>query len=200
MQLGGEAEDMALRTVRTRAVRTRAVRTRAVRTRAVLARAGRTRRGAAGLVIGLAAVGLGIYAGFAGQPARAGNAPVPGLAVSAAAANRLDGIARGFAKANGDSRPAWINAVITTHARALASATPGDSEAAGARADVYLITMRGHFTGHMAAVPPGAKLPTGSYLSIVISARSFMVMDWGLSPGAPPVSPASLGPVRSLRA
>ena len=105
--------------------------------------------------------------------------------MSAAAANRLDGIARGFAKANGDARPAWINAVITTHARALASATPGDSEAAGARSDVYLITMRGHFTGHMASVPPGAKLPTGSYISIVINARTFMVMDWGLSPGRP---------------
>ena len=172
---------------------------RTVRTRAVFTRAVRTWRGAAGVLVGLAAVGLGSYAGFAGQPAQAGNASVPGLAVSAAAATRLDGIARGFAKANGDARPAWINAVITTHARALASATPGDSEAAGARSDVYLITMRGHFTGHMASVPPGAKLPTGNYISIVINARTFTVMDWGLSPAAPPVSPASLGPVRNLR-
>jgi hypothetical protein len=168
--------------------------------RTVCSKAARTRRGVAGVVVGVAAVGLGIYAGFAGQPAQAGNASVPGLAVSASAATRLDGIARGFAKANGDSRPAWINAVITTHGRALTSATPGDSEAAGAKSDVYLITMRGHFTGRMASVPPGAKLPTGSYISIVINARTFMIMDWGLSPGAPPVSPASLGPVRTLKA
>jgi hypothetical protein len=168
--------------------------------RTVFSKAARTRRGVAGVVVGVAAAGLGVYAGFAGQPAQAGNASVPGLAVSASAATRLDGIARGFATANGDSRPAWINAVITTHARALASATPGDSEAAGAKSDVYLITMQGHFTGRMASVPPGAKLPTGSYISIVINARTFMIMDWGLSPGAPPVSPASLGPVRTLKA
>src|ERR1700722_13141499 len=168
--------------------------------RTVCSKAARTRRGVAGVGVGAAALGLGIYAGFAGQPAQAGNASVPGLAVSASAATRLDGIARDFAKANGDSRPAWINAVITTHARALASATPGDSEASGAKSDVYLITMQGHFTGRMASVPPGAKLPTGSYISIVINARTFMIMDWGLSPGAPPVSPASLGPVRTLKA
>lgn len=179
MQLGDEAEDMTLRTVCTKAAR--------------------TRRAAGGIVVGVAAVGLGIYAGFAGQPAQAGNASVPGLAVSASAATRLDGIARSFAKANADAHPAWINAVITTHGRALASATPGDSESAGARSVVYLITMHGRFTGRMASVPPGAKLPTGSYLSIVINARTFMLMDWGLSPGAPPVSPASLGPVRGLK-
>src|SRR5215475_12992676 len=166
--------------------------------RTVCTKAARTRRAAAGMVIGVAAVGLGIYAGFAGQPARAGNAAAPGLVVPASAADRLDAIARGFATANGDARPLSISAVTTTHARALTSATPGDAEPASGGLVVYLITMHGHFTGNMAAVPPGAKAPTGAYLSIVINARTFKIMDWGLSPGAPRVSPASLGPVRGL--
>ena len=58
--------------------------------------------------------------------------------------------------------------------------------------------MRGHFIGRMASVPPGAHLPTGTYISIVVNASTFMIMDWGLSPNAPPVTPASLGPVRYL--
>jgi hypothetical protein len=57
--------------------------------------------------------------------------------------------------------------------------------------------MRGHFIGRMASAPAGARLPTGSYLSIVRDARTFAVMDWGLSPAAPSVSAASLGPVRT---
>ena len=166
--------------------------------RALLSRAAHTRRGVPGILVGVAAVGLGIYAAFAGQPAQAGNASVPGLAVSSTAAARLDQIARSFASANGDARPAWIDSVITTHANALRSATPGDTEPAGNRTDVYLITIRGHFIGRMASVPLGAHLPTGRYISVVINARTFMIMDWGLSATAPPVSPASLGPVRYL--
>jgi len=166
--------------------------------RALLSRAAHTRRGVAGILVGVAAVGLGIYAAFAGQPAQAGNAAVPGLAVSSTSAARLDQIARNFASVNGDARPTWIDAVITTHANALKSATPGDTEPAGNRTNVYLITMRGHFIGRMASVPLGAHLPTGRYISIVINARTFTIMDWGLSPNAPPVSAASLGPVRYL--
>jgi hypothetical protein len=59
--------------------------------------------------------------------------------------------------------------------------------------------MRGHFIGRMASGPAGAKPPAGSYLSIVINARTFAVMDWGLSRAARPVSPASLGPVHGLK-
>jgi hypothetical protein len=162
-------------------------------------RAARTRRGIAGLLVGAAAVGLGIYAAFAGQPAQAGDGSAPGLAVTAAAATRLNSIAAGFARENGDARPAWIDAVTTTHGKALESATPGDTEPLGNRTTVYLITMKGHFTGYGASVPAGARLPTGTYLSIVVNARTFMVTDWGLSPHAPPVAPASLGPVRYLK-
>jgi hypothetical protein len=167
--------------------------------RTAFSRAARTRRGVAGILVGIAAVGLGVYAAFAGQPAEAGGASIPGLAVSSAAVARLDAIAASFAKVNGDARPAWVDAVLTTHTRALESATPGDSEPSGSRTVVYLITMQGHFIGYGASGPPGSRPPTGTYLSIVINARTFSIMDWGLSPKAPPVSPASLGPVRYLR-
>jgi len=101
------------------------------------------------------------------------------------------------AKANGDVSPQWMTAVLTTHARALTSATPGDFVPGGG-VRVYLVTMRGHFTAYQSSPPPGAALPTGRYLSIVVDARTFQVLDFGLSPNPPPVSPASLGPVTYL--
>ncbi len=162
-------------------------------------RAARTRRGITGLLVGAAAVGLGIYAAFAGQPARAGDGSAPGLAVTAAAAARLSLIASSFARENGDARPAWIDVVTTTRGKALESATPGDTEPSGNGTTVYLITMKGRFTGYDASPPAGARLPTGTYLSLVVNARTFMITDWGLSPHAPSVAPASLGPVRYLK-
>jgi hypothetical protein len=166
----------------------------------VFSRAARTRRGIAGLLVGSGAVGLGIYAAFAGQPAQAGDGSAPGLAITPKAAARLDAIALAAARASGDSRPSWIEAVITTHGKALESATPGDTEPTGNSVTVYLITMRGHFTAYDASVPSGARLPTGTYLSLVVIARTFAATDSGLSRHAPPVAPASLGPVRYLKA
>ena len=60
---------------------------------------------------------------------------------------------------------------------------------------VFLVTMQGNFVATAASRPPGAAAPVGSYLSIVVDARTFQVLDSGLSPSPPPVSPASLGPV-----
>jgi hypothetical protein len=162
-------------------------------------RAARSRRGVAGILVGLAGVSLALSAALAGTAASAGGAAVPGLAVPAAAVPRLNAIAASFARENGGSRPDWVSAVITTHAKALDSATPGDQERAEAGTIVYLITMKGSFKAYGASVPPGAPIPTGTYLSVVVSSRTFAIMDWGLSPKAPPVSPASLGPVTRLR-
>jgi hypothetical protein len=65
-------------------------------------------------VFGLAAVGS------AGSPSAAGS-PVPAPAIS-----RLTAIASRAAKVNGDSAPRGATAVLTTHAKAFTSATPGD--------------------------------------------------------------------------
>jgi hypothetical protein len=160
-------------------------------------RAARTRRGVAGIAAGLAAIGLALSAIGSGAPARAGTA-APGRAVPAAAISRLKAIAASFVKENGGHRPDWESAVSTTHGLALSSATPGDAVAGNMRAVVYLVTMKGHFIGYGAAIPPGARPPTGSYLSIVINATTYSVMDWGLSSKAPPVAPGSLGRVTML--
>ena len=58
--------------------------------------------------------------------------------------------------------------------------------------------MRGHFIARNATGPPGAKAPTGRYLSLVVDAKTFQGLDFGISPKPPPVLPASLGPVTYL--
>jgi hypothetical protein len=151
-----------------------------------LARAATALACAWAVVFGLAAVGC------ARSPSAAGS-PVPAPAIS-----RLTVIASRAAKANGDSAPSWATAVLTTHARALTSATPGDFIPSADGTLVFLVTMRGHFVANAAPGPPGAAAPTGRYLSVVVDARTFQVLDSGLSPRPPPVSPASLGPVTYL--
>lgn len=126
-------------------------------------------------------------------------APVaPGAPVPASAIGRLIAIAHRAASINGDSDPAWTTAVMTTQAKALTSATPGDYVPGSAYVKVFLVTMRGHFTAREVSVPPGAKAPTGRYLSLVIDARTFQGLDFGIGPKPPPVPPASLGPVTYL--
>lgn len=165
---------------------------------ATFSQAARTPRGTAGLIVGLAGVGLAISAAFSGPAARATQVVVRGLAVPAGLDARLDAIALGAAKANGDPRPEWITVVRTTHGKALESATPGDTEPVGNNIAVYLITMKGTFTANDVPTPAGAAAPTGTYLSLVVSARSFSGLDFGLSKKPPMVSPASLGQVSAL--
>jgi hypothetical protein len=167
-----------------------------VRLGATFGKAARSRRGVAGIVVGLAGAGLAISSAFVGPSANAKGAVA---AVPASAVPRLDAIAARVATADGDPRPAWITAVVTTHGKALESATPGDTEPTGNGTTVYLITMKGNFTDNLAPGPSGSAAPTGHYLSIVINPRSFTVTDFGLSDHPPAVSPASLGPVRYLR-
>ena len=102
------------------------------------------------------------------------------------------------ASANGDPAPMWMTAVLTTHAKALTSATPGDFVPGAGDVPVFLVTMRREFVACAASRPSGAAAPDGRYLSIVVDARTFQVLDSGLSPSAPPVPPASLGPVTYL--
>ncbi len=126
------------------------------------------------------------------------NAAAAGTQVPAQAIGRLTAMAHRAATINGDSAQAWITAVVTTHAKALTSATPGDYSPGSADIKVFLITMRGHFTARDAPGPRGAKAPTGRYLSLVIEARTIRGLDFGIGPKPPPVSPASLGPVTYL--
>jgi hypothetical protein len=147
---------------------------------------------AAALACVLAGVSGLAAAGCAGSRAGA-SSPVPAPAIP-----RLTAIGNRAATADGDAAPLQMTAVLTTHAKALTSATPGDTIPGAGDVPVFLVTMRGHFAATAASRPPGAAAPTGRYLSVVVDARTFQVLDSGLSPSPPPVSPASLGPVTYL--
>jgi hypothetical protein len=126
-------------------------------------------------------------------------APIPtGSPVPASAVPRLTAIAASVARSDGDPAPSQVTAVLTTHAKALTSATPGDLVPGSGGVRVFLLTMQGRFTATDATGPPGSRAPTGRYLSLVVDAANFQVTDFGLSPKPPPVSPASLGPVTYL--
>ena len=121
-----------------------------------------------------------------------------GRAVPASAVPRLTAIAERAARLNGDRHPTWATAVLTTHSQALRSATPGDFVSNRRAIPVYLVTIHGHFVCDTCTGPAGAKAPRGTYISVVVDAKSFTGMDFGLSPKQPPVAPASLGPVTYL--
>jgi hypothetical protein len=72
------------------------------------------------LVAAALAVLAGLAWGWAGSPPATGS-PVPPWAIP-----RLTVLASRAAKANSDASPEWMTAVLTTHAKALTSATPGD--------------------------------------------------------------------------
>jgi hypothetical protein len=75
--------------------------------------------------------------------------------------------------------------VKTSNKKALASATPTEEATLGVRnITVYLMTMKGRFLSLPVPSPllPGGKPPTGKYLSIVVDAKTFHVLDLALSP------------------
>jgi hypothetical protein len=133
-----------------------------------------------------------IVAGCGAADASAGRS-VPKSAVS-----RLIKIAKRAARINGDRHPLWATAVLTTHEKALLSATPGDTVSNRRHVPVYLVTIKGRFVCNLCSVPSGGKAPRGTYISIVVDAKTFNGMDDGISPKRPPVAPASLGPVTDL--
>jgi hypothetical protein len=150
-------------------------------------------RGLALMALAGAAMASLLAAAGCGQAPAATGTPVPASAIG-----RLTAIAHRAASINGDPAPAWITVGMTTHAKALTVATPGDYIPGSADVKVFLIIMRGHFTAREVSVPPGAKAPAGQYLSLVIDARTFQGLDFGLDRKPPPVPLTSLGPVTYL--
>lgn len=82
-------------------------------------------------------------------------APGSGAPVPAPAISRLTVIGGRAAKASGDTAPSWMTAVLTTRAKALTSATPGDFVPGAGDVPVFLVTMRGTFVATAASRPPG---------------------------------------------
>jgi hypothetical protein len=127
-----------------------------------------------------------------------GAAAATGRPVPTSAVPRLTAIAERAARVNGDAHPVWVTAVLTTHAKALTLATPGDFIPGADGVPVYLMTIRGRFVCNTCTGPAGSKAPAGTYMSLVVDAKTFTGLDFGLSPKPPPVAPASLGPVTYL--
>lgn len=157
--------------------------------------AARTPRGVVSIAVGLAAIGLAFSA--IGSGASASVSPVAGRPVPADAIPRLMTVAAKLVKTNGGHQPAWEAVVVTTHAKALAVASPGDTTSGGG-AVVYLITMKGNFGATSAVAASGAAPSAETYLSAVVNARTFAIQDFDLSQQPPPVAPGSLGPVTEL--
>jgi hypothetical protein len=143
--------------------------------------------------------GLGLVGCATDPPAGRPSTPVPGQPVPASAVQRLTAMVDRAVKLNDGHGVAWASAVVTTRAKALTSATPGDFVPNDEKTVVYLVTVKGHFVARAVSVPLGAHAPTGTYMSMVIDAKTFAGLDFGLRPKPPPVAPASFGPVTYLK-
>jgi hypothetical protein len=134
-------------------------------------------------------------------PKQNSESPAPGLPVPPSASPRLAAIAAGTVRRNGGNTPQWVSVVVTTRDQALASAAPGSILPGSGREVVYLMTMKGAFTAWKSGPPVAGRLPrhpTGTYLSLVIDAKTLRATSFGLRHNPPPVAPDSLGPVTYL--
>jgi hypothetical protein len=152
-----------------------------------------------GLIPVLAVAACGSVSGTTLTAGRKLTVAEPGQPVPASAIHRLTAIADRAVAVNGGHHVAWATAVVTTHAKALTSGTPGDLIPNDQKTVVYLVTIKGRFVCDTCSYPSRGHAPTGTYMSLVIIAKTFAGTDFGLSPKPPPVAPASLGPVTYLK-
>lgn len=110
---------------------------------------------------------------------------------------RLLALANEVAKGAGDPDPEWISVVVSTREKAV-RASSGDL-VGGPDFPAYLITMKGNFTEDDVSVPPGAKAPTGAYITLVVDARTMQSTDFGIGADAGPDPASALGPVTYLK-
>jgi hypothetical protein len=153
----------------------------------------------AGLIPVLAAAACGSVGGTAVTASHERTVAEPGQPVPASAVRRLTAMADRIVTMDGGHRVAWATAVVTTRAKALTSATPGDFIPNDEKTVVYLVTIKGHFVCDLCTGPRESRAPTGTYLSLVVDAKTFDGTDFGLGPKSPPVASASFGPVTHLR-
>jgi hypothetical protein len=144
--------------------------------------------------IGASAVVLSAY--FA--TASSATSMTAGSAIPASAAHQLKAAMYQMARASGDARPTSVQAVLTTRAKALQLATPGETVPGSTGQTVYLVVMKGHFTLREVSLPRGAHAPRGHYLSETLNPTTLQPMDIGLRNQASPIPLHSLGPVSNL--
>ena len=104
----------------------------------------------------------------------------------------------GAASGCSDPRPEWIVAVRTTRAKAAAAIgdrgdISGDTDQA-----VYLLVMKGNFSGNHATAPPCAHAAPGHYYAMIVDAATFATIEMDLRAAPPAVRLQTLGPVATL--
>ena len=122
----------------------------------------------------------------------------PGAPFSAAAVARLRATMLAAASGCSDPRPEWIVAVRTTRAKAAAAIgdrgdISGDTDQA-----VYLLVMKGSFSGNHATAPPCAHAAPGDYYAMIVDAATFATIETDLRAAPPAVRLQTLGPVATL--
>ncbi len=152
----------------------------------------------------VAALGAGVTlgaCGAAGQtsvPTATGATPGTSSTHSPAPASSitvttLTVLARTMAAGADDPSVTLGEAVLTTR-QAAVTATSGDL--VNSNEPSYLVQLQGNFTALGASVPPGAKLPTGTFLTFIVDASTGHVTVWGVSNRKADLS--ALGPVIAL--
>lgn len=104
--------------------------------------------------------------------------------------SRILGIAKQAAARDGDPSPSLIQHAESTRFEAVLI---GSGDLIFEWNWSYLIAERGHFVCGACSVPPGAKAPTGSVITIVVDARSGRGTDGGIGNRYPPLG--KVGPV-----
>jgi hypothetical protein len=119
-----------------------------------------------------------------------------GMAVPPDAAAGLRAIALGVARADGDSRPAWIMAVTTTLPQAIRAARPA-GQVTRRQAVVYLLVMKGDFA-YEGADTHGTSGASGHYVSAIFDPGTLAPLGTSLTSRPPAIPLSRLGPVVSL--
>jgi len=123
-------------------------------------------------VIAVAALSACLYAGVLGQ-GRAAKAPTIARGEQVVLLNTAERVA----SRNGDRTPYDIEAVLTTVRRVI-RLDPGETRPACektpscANASLYVVAMRGRFRCSYCSVPPGAKAPRGTVITLQIPAAT----------------------------
>jgi hypothetical protein len=110
--------------------------------------------------------------------------PVTSSSAAAAIAERI-------AATNNVPTPPTVDVAQATRTQAIAVVDPTDTIATNEPS--YVVQMSGDFIGYGAKVPPGAALPTGTNMTVVINASSGRITDWSIDNSPQPLS--ALGPV-----
>lgn len=104
-----------------------------------------------------------------------------------------------FANRNGDHQPGPAEMIETKATEAhFDVGEPADGvDPSFAGADVFLVTMRRHFTGYLAHVPSHAPLPKGTVLTVAVDATTGAIRMWNLSNRLPTLA-HSHAPVETI--